>query len=94
MLITDWYLKPYCKTIGSTYSKTVTSESVIYTKSEETNGSTKKTPMTLESMYKNAQRTTELAHWEPILFNSQHNYISLNIMHQVKLVKMKAYAHC
>jgi len=31
LLITDWYLKPYYNTTGSTHSKTVTSDSVIYT---------------------------------------------------------------
>lgn len=40
-----------------------------------------------ESMNKNAERLTKL-------FNSQYNYLFLNIMHQVKLVKTKAYTHC
>lgn len=71
MFITDWYLKPYCNTIGSTYSKTVTSDSVD--KWKHTKKTQKNKTMKLESMYKNAQRTTKLVHWEPKPFNSQHN---------------------
>lgn len=51
-------------------------------------------PMKVESMYRNVQRTTKSVHWEPKLLNSQHTYISLNIMYQARLVKMKAYTHC
>lgn len=80
VLSNDWYLKPYCKT----YSKAATSDTVIYTESEKTNGSAKQKK---ESMNKNAQRLTKL-------FKSLHNYLFLNIMHQAKLVKIKAYTHC
>lgn len=40
-----------------------------------------------ESKNMNAERITKL-------FKSEHNYLFLNIMHQAKLVKTKAYTHC